>query len=190
MLLTFGNTPVPWTASWSAEERFYVAPCRFADGRRAICQEEAQGRGKPMFGKPHSQRQRQAIVEGLCDLCRKPLKSALAYRFPMQRLGRMRCGRWTSCRSSRSCTRSARPSACSSVRRCGGMSVAGQPRSARCSAAKCRWLSWRGIRQPLRAGLSGQADGPHHRARQDTLDQSAVPRRRVAWQMTAGGAVG
>jgi hypothetical protein len=73
-ILHFGNTAVPWTVGWSGEESFFVGPCRFADGRPAICQAEAPGVGKPSFGKPHCQRQRQCIAEGRCDLCGKPLK--------------------------------------------------------------------------------------------------------------------
>lgn len=69
----YGGVPVPWTSSWTAEETFHLARCRWA-GMLAICQAEAQGQGKPKFGKPHSQRQRQAIAAGLCDLCAKPLK--------------------------------------------------------------------------------------------------------------------
>lgn len=77
MTLRFGDTPVPWTVSWSAEEEgFYLGPCRFFGGRLAICQPEAPGQGRPLFGKPHSQRQRQAIAQGRCDLCGKPLKLA------------------------------------------------------------------------------------------------------------------
>lgn len=64
----YGGVPVPWTSSWSAEESFHLAHCRWA-GMLALCQPEAQGQGKPKFGKPHSQRQRRAIAEGLCDLC-------------------------------------------------------------------------------------------------------------------------
>lgn len=75
MTLMFGNSPVPFTVSWSAEDRFTVEPCRFADGRMAICQSVAPGQGKPIFGKPHSIRQRQAIAQNLCDICGKPLKN-------------------------------------------------------------------------------------------------------------------
>lgn len=71
---TFGNTAVPWTVGWSGEETFRVDRCRFADGRQAICQVHAPGVGKPTFGKPHWERQRQAIAEYLCDLCGKSLK--------------------------------------------------------------------------------------------------------------------
>lgn len=74
MELRFGNTPVPWTVSWSSEESFTVGACREFK-RRAILQTEAQGEGTPLFGKPHSQRQRAAIARGLCDLCGKPLKN-------------------------------------------------------------------------------------------------------------------
>ena len=76
-MLTFGNTPVPWTIAWTGEESsFRVDACRFADRRPAICQAVAPGIGKPRFGKPHWQRQRQCIAEGRCDLCGKALKLA------------------------------------------------------------------------------------------------------------------
>lgn len=63
----------PWTASWSGEEKFFVARCRYAMNGHAICQPENPGDGKPVFAKPHSIRQRRAIVCGLCDLCGLPL---------------------------------------------------------------------------------------------------------------------
>lgn len=74
--LSYGGIPVPWTVSWSAENigGFHLAPCPFADGRRAICQAVAPGEGKPRFGAPHMQRQREAIARELCDLCGRPLK--------------------------------------------------------------------------------------------------------------------
>jgi hypothetical protein len=74
-VLQFGNTAVPWTVQWTGEESFSVGPCRFAR-RPAICQATAPGVGKPTFGKPHWERQRQAIAQCLCDLCGKPLKLA------------------------------------------------------------------------------------------------------------------
>lgn len=69
----YGQTPVPFTVSWSDEEGFFVAPCQYFKRTMAICQKVAPGRGTPQFGKPHSQRQRQAIAQGLCDLCGRPL---------------------------------------------------------------------------------------------------------------------
>ena len=74
-MLTFGNTAVPWTVSWTGEDAFRVDRCRFS-ARLAICQADAPGVGKPLFGKPHWQRQRHAIAECRCDLCGKPLKLA------------------------------------------------------------------------------------------------------------------
>lgn len=73
MTLMFGNTPVPWTVSWSGEESHYVGVCPHI-GRRALMQAVAPGIGKPLFGKPHSQRQRQCIAEDRCDICGKSLK--------------------------------------------------------------------------------------------------------------------
>lgn len=69
---TYGNVPVPWTVSWSDEERFFVDLCPIA-GRQAIRQVSAPGIGKPAFGKPHSDRQRECIALELCDICAKPL---------------------------------------------------------------------------------------------------------------------
>lgn len=71
-VLYWGAVPVPWTASWTAEEGLFLAHCRWA-GELALCQIEAAGQGKPMFGSPHAIRQRRAIADGLCDLCAKPL---------------------------------------------------------------------------------------------------------------------
>lgn len=74
MNLVFGNTPVPYTVSWSGEDQFFVAQCEYV-GRSAICQNVAPGQGKPDFGKPHNQRQREAIANGLCDLCGKSIRN-------------------------------------------------------------------------------------------------------------------
>jgi len=69
----YGNMPVPITVLWSAEEPLHLAPCAHAGGKTAVCNGVAPGEGKPIFGKPHMQRHRQAIVDGLCDLCGKTL---------------------------------------------------------------------------------------------------------------------
>jgi hypothetical protein len=73
MTLMFGNVPVPYTMSWSGETASFIARCEFADGRMAICDPVAHGQGKPMFGRPHSQRQREVIRRGLCDICARSL---------------------------------------------------------------------------------------------------------------------
>ena len=74
-MLTYGDTPVPFAASWSSEARTFVAECRHAK-RPAICQEQAPGVGKPLFGRPHFSRQREVIAEGRCDLCGKTLRNS------------------------------------------------------------------------------------------------------------------
>ena len=90
--LTYGGVPVPYTVSWTAEERLFVAYCRWAEGA-ALSQDVARGVGKPCFGKPHSQRQREAIVDGLCDLCGRPLavrtKVSLSHARPSPKAFRM-----------------------------------------------------------------------------------------------------
>jgi hypothetical protein len=70
----FGNTAVPYTVSWTGEERQFVGICPHARAP-ALRMPHAPGVGKPQFGKPHSDRQREAIARGLCDLCGKPLKN-------------------------------------------------------------------------------------------------------------------
>lgn len=75
--LYFGSVPVPYTAAWSGEEQhgmIYLGQCPYAR-RAAICQHWARGEGKPRFGSPHMERQRQVIALALCDLCGKPLKN-------------------------------------------------------------------------------------------------------------------
>lgn len=72
-IIHYGGVPVPWTVSWSGEARVFLDRCPHARAR-AICQEVNRGSGKPKFGWPHSNRQREAIARGLCDLCGKTLK--------------------------------------------------------------------------------------------------------------------
>lgn len=71
--LFYGSIRVPVTASWSAEERFFLAPCPVFDGQLAICQDTAVGQGKALFGKPHMPRQRAACGQALCDICGRAL---------------------------------------------------------------------------------------------------------------------
>lgn len=75
MIARHGAAAVPWTVSWTAEENHSVGPCPWFN-RPALRQNSAPGVGKPVFGKPHSDRQREAIARCLCDLCGKPLKTA------------------------------------------------------------------------------------------------------------------
>lgn len=75
-ILHYGGVPVPYTVSWTAEEApgmLYLGRCPHAK-RSAIRQRHARGEGKPHFGAPHMDRQREVIALQLCDLCGKPLK--------------------------------------------------------------------------------------------------------------------
>jgi hypothetical protein len=73
--LYFGNVPVPYTVAWQAEERtLYLGTCPHAN-RVALRQRHTRGAGKPLFGSPHADRQREAIACDLCDLCGRPLKN-------------------------------------------------------------------------------------------------------------------
>ena len=84
--MIYGSVEVPWTAGWTGESEFSIAPCRWAEGRMAICQSEAPGRGKPQFAKPHMIRQRQAMVELRCDLCGRQLAAATKVSLSSPRL--------------------------------------------------------------------------------------------------------
>lgn len=60
---------VPWNASWTAEARFDVRPCRWANGSLAMHQAFRPGAGKPLFAKPHLVRQRRSVAEMRCTVC-------------------------------------------------------------------------------------------------------------------------
>lgn len=66
--LIIGQT-VPWSASWSAEERFEIRPCKYAGNRLAVWQPFKPGEGRPIFAKPHNVRQRKSIAEMRCTVC-------------------------------------------------------------------------------------------------------------------------
>lgn len=71
--LKWGAVPVPYAALWSGEaDQMFIAKCPHA-GVLAICDHEARGTGKPIFGKPHMTRQRELIINQRCDLCARPL---------------------------------------------------------------------------------------------------------------------
>jgi len=74
-VIHFGATAVPWTVGWTGEEGALLEVCPYFH-KMALSQHSAPGSGKPLFGKPHMNRQRQAVAEGLCDLCGKSFKLA------------------------------------------------------------------------------------------------------------------
>ncbi len=75
-MLKYGGVPVPYAVLWSGEEDagMHVARCEHARVM-ACCQVDSKrGVGKPRFGSPHMDRQREVIINEWCDLCAKPLK--------------------------------------------------------------------------------------------------------------------
>lgn len=72
--LMWGQVPVPYSVLWSAENEFFLGSDPTTPGLLAVCNPSRQGEGKPVFGKPHMNRQRRTIALGLCDLCGRPLK--------------------------------------------------------------------------------------------------------------------
>jgi hypothetical protein len=59
---------VPWNAAWTAEERYEVRFCRYAQ-RPALWMPHAPGQGRPVFAKPHMGRQRESVIRKLCTVC-------------------------------------------------------------------------------------------------------------------------
>lgn len=72
--MLFGNIQVPYTTMWSGEDKLWVGTCPLT-GEVSVLQNSNIGAGKPVFAKPHMNRQREAVIKGLCDICGKPLKN-------------------------------------------------------------------------------------------------------------------
>jgi len=60
---------VPWSVSWSAEDRYEIRNCRWASGMPAVWSPHKPGEGHPIFAKPHMVRQRRSIAEYRCTVC-------------------------------------------------------------------------------------------------------------------------
>ncbi|WP_212525892.1 hypothetical protein [Actibacterium sp. MT2.3-13A] len=68
--LTHNGSPVPWTTPWTGEETGYsVVRSKIAGGHFVLSQKSAMGEGRPIFGGAHMDRQRQAVIQGRCDVC-------------------------------------------------------------------------------------------------------------------------
>lgn len=72
--LVYGGIPVPYTVSWSGEQKVFLSRCPYAQAL-AMSSPQCPGVGKPSFGSPHPNRQREAIAIGLCDLCGRSIKT-------------------------------------------------------------------------------------------------------------------
>lgn len=76
---SYNGSLVPWTSPWTGEDAEHeVRREHYLDGAWALCQRVAPGEGKPIFGSAHYQRQRQAIVQGRCDVCGRMIRPGQA----------------------------------------------------------------------------------------------------------------
>lgn len=73
---------VPWTAAWTGEGHYDVAPSSYFPGRAELIQISKPGDGVPVFDGMHVMRQRQVVVERLCQVCGKPTPKHDRYLFP------------------------------------------------------------------------------------------------------------
>ena len=75
-LLKYGGVPVPYAVQWSSEDDagMHVARCAHARALACCNVDSKRGVGKPRFGTPHMDRQREVIINDWCDLCARPLK--------------------------------------------------------------------------------------------------------------------
>ncbi|MCV6592707.1 MAG: hypothetical protein OIF48_07130 [Silicimonas sp.] len=76
---TYNGQIVPWTTPWTCEDAdYHLEKLHYAPGLPSVCQKDAPGTGKPIFGSAHYQRQRQAIIHGRCDVCGKLIRPGQA----------------------------------------------------------------------------------------------------------------
>jgi hypothetical protein len=73
---------LPWTAPWTLEAEFRLAPSAAFPGLRELIQREAQGEGEPQFQGMNLMRQRRAIVGHLCQVCGEPTPPDDRWLFP------------------------------------------------------------------------------------------------------------
>ncbi len=83
--------PAPWNASWTAEAPCELRPCRWAEGRLALWQPYAPGKGRPIFAQPHFVRQRRSVAEMRCTVCGERTEAGDRWWFG---LGEARGGCW------------------------------------------------------------------------------------------------
>ncbi|HAL06975.1 MAG TPA: hypothetical protein DCP26_06440 [Brevundimonas sp.] len=63
---------VPWVTSWTGEAHLGIGRCFTVNGRPALGQADAPGRGKPQYSKNHLVRQRLSVIRMLCPMCGAP----------------------------------------------------------------------------------------------------------------------
>jgi len=73
---------VPWVVPWTGEMEFGLAPSASFPGRMEAVQVSRPGVGEPVMGSMHLARQRQGVVEHLCQVCGRPTPADDRWLFP------------------------------------------------------------------------------------------------------------
>jgi hypothetical protein len=94
-MLEYKGTPVPWIARWTSEVRSPGPEVRLEvtdktrisyahereddriEGVLWLREGSSQGVGEPLFKEVHSHRQRQCIVDGLCQVCGQSINGSV-----------------------------------------------------------------------------------------------------------------
>ena len=73
---------LPWTAPWSGEAKFRLAPSQMFPGMRELIQFEDPGNGVPQFQGMNLMRQRRGVNAHLCQVCGQATSVADRWLFP------------------------------------------------------------------------------------------------------------
>ncbi len=75
---------VPWTVSWTGEERFSLADSRDFPGLVDLVQIDRPGEGLPKFKALHVTRMRLGMARHVCHVCGRPTPRNDRYLLPVQ----------------------------------------------------------------------------------------------------------
>lgn len=73
----------PWSAAWSSEQSFRIAPSVDFPGMLELDQKQALGTGEPLFAAMNATRLRRGVIDLLCHVCGKPTVRQDRYIFPV-----------------------------------------------------------------------------------------------------------
>lgn len=74
-VIQWGDFPVPYVAAWSSESVPMVRMDKLLYPSMAIFRNGRRGLGRPMFGRMDESRARQVVLQRLCQVCARPLRS-------------------------------------------------------------------------------------------------------------------
>jgi hypothetical protein len=73
----------PWSAAWTGEQSFRLAPSADFPGFLELDQKQARGVGEPIFGAMNATRLRRGMIDLLCHVCGKATDRHDRYIFPV-----------------------------------------------------------------------------------------------------------